>query len=98
MYQICILIIINLTIKKITEALSETRSDGGLGTNREAFQTWSFTLEEEHTLKLFENRVLRRIFRPKRKEVVGGCRRQHNEELHKLNALPYIFRVMKSRG
>jgi hypothetical protein len=42
---------------------------------------------------VFENRVLRRIFGPKRDEMIGGWRKLHNEELHKL-----ITRIMKSRG
>jgi hypothetical protein len=46
--------------------------------------------------KVFENRVLRRIFGPKRKEVTGGWRRLHSEELHKLYASPNI-RVIRSR-
>jgi hypothetical protein len=46
---------------------------------------------------VFENRVLRRIFGPKGEEVAGGWRRLHNEELHKLYALPNIKRVIKSR-
>jgi hypothetical protein len=46
---------------------------------------------------LFENRVLRRMFGPKREEVVGGWRRQHNEELHNLYASPNVIRVIKSR-
>jgi hypothetical protein len=46
---------------------------------------------------MFENRVLRRIFRPKRKEVVGGWRRLHNEELHDLYASGDIIRVRKLR-
>jgi hypothetical protein len=45
---------------------------------------------------VFENRVLRRIFGASREEVAGGGRRLHNEELHKLYALPNIIRVMKS--
>jgi hypothetical protein len=44
-----------------------------------------------------ENRVLRRIFGPKREEVAGGWRRLHNEELHNLYASPYVIRVIKSR-
>jgi hypothetical protein len=48
-------------------------------------------------LKIRENRVLRRIFGPKRDEAVGGWRRMHNEELHNLYALPHIIRVIKSR-
>jgi hypothetical protein len=46
---------------------------------------------------VFENRVLRRIFRPKREEVAGGCRKLHNEELRNLNTSLSIIRVMKSR-
>jgi hypothetical protein len=48
-------------------------------------------------LRVFENRVLRRIFGPKREEVAGGWRRLHNEELHNLYASPNIIRVIKSR-
>jgi hypothetical protein len=44
-------------------------------------ETWSLALGEEHTLKVFENRVLRRIFGPKRDEMTGGRRKLHNEEL-----------------
>jgi hypothetical protein len=44
-----------------------------------------------------ENRVLRRIFVPKREEVVGNWRRLHNEEFHNLYTSPNIVRVMKSR-
>jgi hypothetical protein len=46
--------------------------------------TWSLTLREEHRLRVFENRVLRRIFGSKRDEVTGGWRKLHNEELHNL--------------
>jgi hypothetical protein len=46
-------------------------------------------------LKAFGNRVLRRIFGPEREEVVGGWRRLHNEELHKLCASPNIIRLIK---
>jgi hypothetical protein len=48
-------------------------------------------------LRTFKNRVLRRIFGPKREEVAGGWRRLHNEELHNLYASPDIIRVIKSR-
>jgi hypothetical protein len=61
------------------------------------FETWFLTLREEHRLRVFENRVLRRIFGPKREEVTGGRRRLHNEELHILHASPNIIRVMESR-
>jgi hypothetical protein len=50
--------------------------------------TWSLTSREEHRLRVFENRVLRRIFGPKRDEVTGGWRKMHNEELHNLYSLP----------
>jgi hypothetical protein len=55
--------------------------------------TWSVTLREE----VFENRVLRRIFGPKRDEVTGEWRKLHNEELHNLYSSPDIIRQVKSR-
>jgi hypothetical protein len=55
------------------------------------------TLREEHRLRLFENRVLRRIFRPKRDEVTGEWRKLHNEELRHLYSSPSIIRIIKSR-
>jgi hypothetical protein len=58
-------------------------------------ETWSLTLGEEHRLRAFENRALRRILGPKREEVVGGWRRLHNEELHNLYASPNVIRVIK---
>jgi hypothetical protein len=60
-------------------------------------ETWSLTLKEEHRLRVFENRVLRGIFAPKRDEVIGGWRKLHNEELHNLYSLPNTIRIMKSR-
>jgi hypothetical protein len=45
------------------------------------YETWSLTLREERGLRVFENRVLRRIFGPKRDEVKGEWRKLHNEEL-----------------
>jgi hypothetical protein len=47
-------------------------------------ETWSLIVREEHKLRMFENRVLKRIFGPKRDEVIGGWRKLHNEELHNL--------------
>jgi hypothetical protein len=61
-----------------------------------ACETWSLTLREEHRLRGFENRVLRRIFGPKREED-GSWRKLHNDELHGLNSSPNIVRVIKSR-
>jgi hypothetical protein len=52
---------------------------------------------EEHRLRAFENRVLTRIFGPKRDEVTGGWRKLHNEELHNLYSSPSIIRMIKSR-
>jgi hypothetical protein len=52
---------------------------------------------EDHRLREFENRVLRRIFGPKRDEVIGSCRKLHNEELHNLYSSPSIIRMIKSR-
>jgi hypothetical protein len=60
-------------------------------------ETWSLPLKEEHRLRLFENRMLRRIFGPNRDEVTGGWRKLHNEELHKLYSSPSIIRMIKSR-
>jgi hypothetical protein len=60
-------------------------------------ETWSLTLREEHTLRVFENRVLWRIFDPKRDEVTGDWRKLHNEEFHKFYSPPNIIRMIKSR-
>jgi len=54
-------------------------------------------LREERRLRVFENRVLRRTFGPKRDEVIGEWRKLHNEELNVLYSSPNIVRVIKSR-
>ena len=54
-------------------------------------------MREECRLKVFEKRVLRRIFGPKRNEVIGEQRKLHNEELNNLYSSPSIVRVIKSR-
>jgi hypothetical protein len=59
-------------------------------------KTWSLTLKEEHRLRVFENRVLRKIFGSKRQEDVSW-RKLHNDELHNLYSSPNIVRVIKSR-
>jgi hypothetical protein len=60
-------------------------------------ETLSLALREEHKLRVFENRVLRRIFGPKRNGVTGGWRKLHNSELHNLYSSPSIIRIIKSR-
>jgi len=60
-------------------------------------ETWSLTLKEERRLRVFENRVLRRVFGPKRDEVTRKWRKLHNEELRDIYSLPNIVRVVKSR-
>jgi hypothetical protein len=59
-------------------------------------ETWSLALREEHRLRVFENRVLRRIFGPKRDEVTGEWRKLHNKELRDLYSSPSIIRLIKS--
>jgi len=60
-------------------------------------ETWSLKLREERRLRVFENRVLRRVFGPKRDEVTWEWRKLHNEELRDLYSLPNIVREVKSR-
>jgi len=60
-------------------------------------ETWSLTLREECRLRVFENKVLRRIFGPKRDEVTGEWKKLHNEELNDLYFSTNIVRVIKSR-
>jgi hypothetical protein len=60
-------------------------------------ETWSLTLREEHRLRMFENRVLRGIFGPRRDEVTGEWRKLHSGELHNLYPSPDISRQIKSR-
>jgi hypothetical protein len=60
-------------------------------------ETWFLALREEHRLRVFENRVLRRIFGPKGDEVTGDWSKLHNEELHNLYSSPNIIRMIKSR-
>ena len=60
-------------------------------------ETWSLTLREERRLRVFENRVLRRVFGPKRDEVTGEWRKLHNEELNDVYCSTNTFGVIKSR-
>jgi hypothetical protein len=61
------------------------------------YETWPLTLKEEHRLRVFENRVMRKIFGPKRDAVTGEWRKVHNEEHCNLYSLPSIIRIIKSR-
>jgi hypothetical protein len=58
-------------------------------------ESWSLALREEHRLRVFENRLLRRTFGPKRDEVTVGWRKLHNEELHNLYSSPSTGRSIK---
>jgi hypothetical protein len=60
-------------------------------------ETWSLTLREERRLRVFENRVLRRVFGPKRDEVTGEWRKLHKEALRDFYSLLNIVQVVKSR-
>jgi hypothetical protein len=60
-------------------------------------ETWSLILREEHRLRVFENRVLRGIFEPKRDGVIAGWRKLYKEELHNLYSSPNIIRMNMSR-
>ena len=57
----------------------------------------SLTLSEEHSLRVFENRMLRRIFGPKRNDITGKWRKLHNEALNDLYSSPNIVWMLKSR-
>jgi hypothetical protein len=59
------------------------------------FETWSLTLREKSRVRVLENRVLRRIFGPKRDEVTQEYRRLHKEELYALYSSPNVTRVIK---
>jgi hypothetical protein len=59
-------------------------------------ETLFLTLREEHRLRVFENRVFRRIFGSRRDEAIGGWRKLHNEEVHNVNSSSNVIRVIKS--
>ena len=60
-------------------------------------ETWSLTLREEHRLRVFENKILRKIFGAKRDEITGEWRKLHNAELHAFYSSHNIIRNLKSR-
>jgi hypothetical protein len=59
-------------------------------------ETLSLTFREEHRLEVFESRVLKRICGPKRDEIIGDCKKLHDEELNNLHFSPHIIRMVKS--
>jgi hypothetical protein len=58
-------------------------------------ETWSVILREEHRLRVFQNRVLRRIFGLNKNETTGSWRKLHNEELHNIYSSPSIIKMIK---
>jgi hypothetical protein len=60
-------------------------------------ESWTLALREEHKLRVFDNRVLRRIFLPERNEVTGGWRKLLNEELHNSFSSAIIIRMIRFR-
>jgi hypothetical protein len=60
-------------------------------------KTWSLALREERRLRVFGNRVVRKVFGSKRDEVTGGCRKLRAEEPHSLLSSAFIIRVTKAR-
>jgi hypothetical protein len=58
-------------------------------------KTWSLALEEEHILKVLENRMLRKIFGPRRDKNTGGWRKLHDEEVHNLCSSPRIITMIE---
>jgi hypothetical protein len=61
------------------------------------YEAWPLTLKEEHRLRVFENRVMRKIFGAKMKQVTREWRRLHSDKLYALYSSPNIIRVIKSR-
>jgi hypothetical protein len=61
------------------------------------YKAWSLALREKHRLRVFENRVLRRIFGPKSDDVTAEWRKLHNEEVSAFYSSPSIIRIIKSR-
>ena len=60
------------------------------------YENWSLTLEEEHLLRVFQKKVLRRIFGPKGDKVTGVWKEKYNEELNELHSSPNTIRVIES--
>jgi hypothetical protein len=60
-------------------------------------ETWSLIFREEHRLRVLENRMLRKVFGPKKDEVTASWRKLHDEELHDFYSSPSIIRIIKPR-
>ena len=60
------------------------------------YENWSLTLKEEHLLRVFQSKVLRRIFGPKRDKVAGEWRELYNEKLNEMYSSPNTIQVIKS--
>jgi hypothetical protein len=60
-------------------------------------ETWPLTLREDHRLRVFENRVLKKVFGPKRYDVTGAWAKLHNVELYNLYLSPNFIRLIRSR-
>jgi hypothetical protein len=61
------------------------------------WETWFRTLKEEHRLRIFEDKELRRLFAPRRNEVTGGWKKLHNEEHRDMYSAPSLIRIIKTR-
>jgi hypothetical protein len=57
-------------------------------------ETWCLILKERHGLRVYGNKLMRRVFGPRRKDVTGGWRRLQNEKLHNSNSSPDIIMVI----
>ncbi|KAJ4452239.1 hypothetical protein ANN_03757 [Periplaneta americana] len=93
-------IVVNILNKQSLTADEGWSSSLGVGrraNNPSPCETWTLTLREEHRLRVFENKVLRKIFGAKRDEVTGEWRKLHNTELHALYSSPDIISNIKSR-
>jgi hypothetical protein len=89
---------LHLSSRLLFKNLKDQDTEPILGVVVYGCETWSLTSREKHRIRIFVNRVLRRIFGSKKEEVVGDWRRLHNEELHNLYyASPNVIRMMKSR-
>jgi hypothetical protein len=89
---------VGLTTRRKNRLLRNATKVIGLGVIiLHGYETLSLMAREERKLRMFENRVLRRIFGPIKDEVTRGWRKLHNEELHNLCSSTHLIRVIKSK-